>query len=122
MKINYRILSADKTNHAIVVRYWTEVLSEDDLATEFNPNGSIKLDENNQYPVRCATDYNITLYDYHNPSEEDIKTAVMDHAPIKWLQLKEDMILNKNATNLKSANKLLNKDDSFEVRVPTNKI
>lgn len=117
MKINYKILNADKTNHSIVVRYWTENLNEDDLAIEFNPNGSIKLNEFDNSPIRCSTDYNITLYEYHDPSEEDIKTVIMDHAPIKWLQLKEEMKLNKNSKNLKSANKLINKEDSFEVRL-----
>lgn len=79
MQINYRILSADESECSIVVRYWTDLLSEKDL--------SIDPKEPNDVPLRCRTDYNLNIWDA-SLSEDQIHDFILSNAPIAWFELK----------------------------------
>jgi hypothetical protein len=99
----------------MVVRYWTDVISEDSLAIEFEPNGSIKL-ASDGWPVRCSSDFNMAFFNNKTPTREDVLQLIKNNAPVAWLRLKEDVINPDVKTDLNSAEKLIGKEDSFEVR------
>lgn len=91
MKINYRILKIDKSQNSIEVRYWTDKISEEQLSSEFEPDGSPRKYDNGEI-MRCKTDYNINLYEIYSPSERDLEEIIMRNAPIMWLKNQEDLL------------------------------
>ena len=81
MKISYKILSVNQNDASIVVRYFTDFLSEQELAGR--------------------TDYNLTLWNL-NMSENELHDYILTNAPMDWLQLKESVINKKINTQLLS--------------------
>ena len=63
VNIKWKILEKNENEQAIIVRYWTDMVSQEDLrnASENLPDGT---------PVRCVTDYNINIW-HHLESEEE---------------------------------------------------
>jgi len=116
MKINYRILSVEEDQHSMVVRYWTDKITEEMLAIEFEPNGKIRKTKHG-WPVRCSTDYNLNFYNNYDPSKEEVNHYIMKNAPIEWLKLKEEILDPRVKMNLDSVKQLVNKDSSFEVNI-----
>ena len=80
MSIKFKILSVDSNSHSMVVRYFSDLVSEDNLASEFDLNGNILKDQNGS-PVRCRTDYNISIRDFPSPSEERLIEIASEYAP-----------------------------------------
>lgn len=113
MKINYRILEVEEENHSITVRYFTDILTEELLASVFNDDGSIRIDANGR-PIRCSTDYSITIYEDLCPSEDIIIGKIMDSAPTQFLYIKEQNYVNNTSTNLSNVYSLLNVTKAFE--------
>lgn len=116
MKINYRVLHIDEAQHSIVVRYWTDIVSEEMLAQEFEPNGKIRLTRHG-WPTRCVTDYSLTFFEKNIPTEEEVDFFIKKNAPVGWLKLKEEVLDPKVHTDLISVKPLLHKDNSFEANV-----
>lgn len=87
MNIKYRIIEVHQKEHSFVVRYYTDLITEDMLACQFNEDGSIMR---NVYdaPIRCRTDYNLTMFNDH-ASEEDIDQQIRQAAPAEWLRIQE---------------------------------
>ena len=83
-KIKYRIIDVNESEQTITVRYWTDFLSEEDLAYDANrnPDGT---------PVRCRTDYNFSLWDMYK-TEEDIEKMIINSIPIDWFKLQYKVI------------------------------
>lgn len=92
INLKYRLLRADSNEHSIVVRYFTDIITEDMLATEFDHNGAIMRTEGG-WPTRTRTDYNINIWQVPSPSQEEIEKVIQGAAPADWLYLQE-MILN----------------------------
>lgn len=105
----FRILEVNDKNHCMTVRYWTDKLSEDSLASHFDNNGKIIRDKKGN-PVRCRTDFNITFYDHLNPSVEDIENEIRRNAPVRWLKLLEDIEDPYIKTSLENINKFMNEN------------
>lgn len=116
MKINYRVLHVDENQHSMVVRYWTDTVSEDMLATEFESNGKIKRSKNGP-PLRCSTDYSLTFYDNPQPTEEEVDFFIKRNAPVNWLKIKEEVLNPNIKTDLSAAKKILLQDLNFEVNI-----
>lgn len=113
MKIHYRLLQIDKKEHSIVVRYYTDLITEEKLANEFNEDGTIKMSENGNYPSKCRTDCNLNIFETPSPSKEDIIKIIEQSAPITWLHMQEQ-ILNENIdTNLESIEDILYQSNNF---------
>jgi len=76
--LHYKIIEVWPDDHLIVARYWTDVLSEETLASDANrnPDGT---------PVRCRTDVAINL---SVPPEkgDDLDKLLVSHAPYEWLK------------------------------------
>lgn len=106
MEIKYKILNLDHKEHAIEVRYYTDVLTEELLIAD-------KADTNKREdgsPWRCKTDYNLTIF--KKPcTVEDVHAQIMSSAPIDWLDVKEHAETNENA--LSHLEHLVGKEHSF---------
>lgn len=101
MKVYYRILEVNENEHSFVVRYYTDKLTENILATDLNIDGSIRRTKEG-YPTRCRTDYNIAFFEHNVPTEEDIKKKIDQSAPIEWFKLKENILDPNVETSLSS--------------------
>jgi hypothetical protein len=80
VNIHYRVLSIDETECSLIVRYFTDELSEHDL--RMDPSSP-----DTGSPERCRTDYNLTVWD-QNISEQDLHDYIVRSAPHDWLKLK----------------------------------
>jgi hypothetical protein len=90
MNIHYRIIKVDPASHGIVVRYFTDKVTEMDLANSLNPDGSVILNADG-YPVSTRTDVMVNIYNTPAPSNEEIEKRVMMSAPVEWLKLQENI-------------------------------
>jgi hypothetical protein len=90
MNIHYRIVRVDPAAHGIVVRYFTDKVTEMDLANSLNPDGSVILNADG-YPVSTRTDVMMSIYDTPAPSNEELEKRIMLTAPVEWLKLQEDI-------------------------------
>lgn len=110
MEVKYRIINVDPSQHSITVRYYTNLLSEDSLATSFNSDGSIARD-NDGYPLRCQTDYHINIWKTNPaPTIDEIKTIAGGSAPYDWFKLKHDILDPNIDTSLSVINNILNQE------------
>lgn len=110
MEVKYRIIDVDPNQHSIVVRYYTNVLSEDSLATSFNTDGSIARGQDGS-PLRCQTDYNINIWKTETPpTVDDIKKIANDSAPYDWFKLKHDILDPNVDTSLSVVSSLINQE------------
>ena len=90
MNIQYRIVKVDPESHGVVIRYFTDKLTETDLASSFNEDGSVKLNADG-YPVSTRTDVMMSIYDTPTPSSEEVEKRIMMNAPVDWLKIQEDI-------------------------------
>jgi hypothetical protein len=109
-KVKYRIIEVDSSQHSIVVRYYTDILSQDDLATSFDTNNTI-MRRPDGTPQRCQTDYNINIWKTDpSPTIEDIHEIAKGAAPYDWFKLKH-AVLNPNVdTTLNVVNSIINQE------------
>lgn len=120
MKIKYRILNVDLNEHSIYVRYYTDIITEDSLATEFDENNNVRYKDG--FPTRCRTDYHLNIWQIPSPSEEELKTLIMSSAPINWFMLQESIKNEEIDTSLSSAINLKHKEHEFETKALSNKL
>lgn len=105
MKVNYRVLQIIPDEHSIVVRYFTDKISEDDLAIDKN-TGTIKRTPEG-YPERCRTDYNLNIFKVPSPTKEEIMDIIMSSAPADWLTMQEAILDENIDTSLSVVEDLL---------------
>jgi hypothetical protein len=81
MNIHYKIVEVWPQDHLIVARYWTDVLTEEFLASDSNryENGT---------PVRCRTDVSMSI-SIPPPSEKELEEMIFKAAPLKFLETLE---------------------------------
>jgi len=79
MNLHYRILSVDEDEFSMVVRFFTDEISERELS--INPN------EQSDTPDRCRTDYNLNLW--REMTEDQLHQHIAQSAPVQWLMRKE---------------------------------
>jgi hypothetical protein len=101
MNINYKIVEVWSKDHLIVVRFWTDVLSEEFLASDSNR----KYDGT---PVRCRSDVSITL-PIPAPTGEELDNIITRQAPVSWLKTLEDVIDPEVNTSMIHIEELLGK-------------
>ena len=114
MKIYYRILSVNESDHTFTVRYWTDIISEIDMCGVFDSDGSPRLDDNG-IPVRCRTDYNLCMFDNLNPTVEEIEQQIKLTCPISWFNLLEKTKTNPSGVSLSNVNPLIGITENFDV-------
>jgi hypothetical protein len=92
MNIHYKIVEVWPQDHLIVARFWTDILSE-----EFLASGPDRKEDGT--PVRCRSDISLTL-PIPAPNGEDLEKLILNNAPIVWLQTLEDVHNPNIDTNL----------------------
>lgn len=107
MEVKYRIIKIDPEEHSIIVRYFTDKITEVMLAMELDGEGNAVLDENG-FPTMCRTDYNINIFQVPSPSQEDVIRIINQNAPIDWLVLQENIKDPNIDTSLSSISDLVN--------------
>ncbi len=90
MNIHYRIVRADPAAHGVLIRYWTDKVTEMDLASQFDADGNPVLNADG-YPVATRTDSFMSIYETPTPSPEVIAKRIIAQAPVDWLKLQEDI-------------------------------
>lgn len=83
MKIHYKIVEVWPNDHLIVVRYWTDLITE-----EFLASGPEKLEDGS--PVRCRSDVALSI-PIPPPSDSELQTFILNNAPSAFLQTLEDI-------------------------------
>lgn len=83
MKIHYKIVEVWPNDHLIVVRYWTDIITEDFLAS--SPE---KLEDGS--PVRCRSDVALSI-PIPAPSDSELEAFLLKNAPLNFLKTLEDV-------------------------------
>jgi hypothetical protein len=83
MNIHYKIVEVWPNDHLIVARYWTDVLSEEFLASDSNR-------KEDGTPVRCRSDVSITL-PIPAPTGAALEKLILANVPMAWLQTLENV-------------------------------
>jgi dTDP-4-amino-4,6-dideoxygalactose transaminase len=104
MIIKYKIVELYEDNRTMVVRYYTELLSEQELVSVPNPNDETK-------PFRCKTDVSISI-PIPEPSEKELVKLILSNAPIKALETFEKLKLEPEIKALPTVVGLLNIEQS----------
>ena len=102
--LKYKILKIVPEEHAIIVRYFNDVMTEDELATSFDENNQIIRREDGS-PAACRTDYNLNVWRTPTPTEQEIKDFLEMNAPTDWIYLQEkikDETVDTTMDHLKS--------------------
>jgi hypothetical protein len=94
MNIHYKIVEVWPNDHLIVARFWTDLLSEEFLASDSNRN-------EDGTPVRCRSDVSLTL-PVPAPTGEALEKLILMNAPTAWLQTLEN-VQNPNVNTDMSA-------------------
>jgi hypothetical protein len=122
MNVKFKIIETDLSQHSMVVRYYTDYFTEDNLASSFitGSSGEQTIDRRpDGSPIRCVTDCNINIWQTEPPpTEEDLISIAKQSAPYSWFKLRYD-VLNPNVdTSLSAVNSLLGKEFIAEEPAP----
>jgi hypothetical protein len=82
MNIHYKIIELWPDDHLIVARYWTDLISEESLASDSNR-------KEDGTPVRCRSDVSINLPVPMPATPEEIDELVKLSGPYEWLKTLE---------------------------------
>lgn len=91
MNLKYKIIEVYPEQHSIVVRFYTDVITEEMLATDVL-NGVIR---------RGRTDFNIDL-PFPAPTGDALKELIVSKAPSDWLATQEAVLNPVLDTSLSS--------------------
>ena len=83
MKIHYKIVEVWPDDHLIVARYWTDIITE-----EFLASSSEKLEDGS--PVRCRSDVSLSI-PIPAPNQSELETFLLANAPSGFLKTLEDV-------------------------------
>lgn len=103
MDIHYKIIKVFPEEHSIVVRFFTDVLTEEKLSVD--PDITNKLSDGS--PERCRTDYNINL-PVPAPVDGELEKYIMLHAPVQWFIMHEQIADPNVDTSLSHIQPLIN--------------
>jgi hypothetical protein len=93
MNLHYKIVEVWPSDHLIVARYWTDVLSEEFLTSDSNR-------KEDGTPVRCRSDVSLTL-PIPAPTGKDLEDFIVRQAPIEWLETLEKVQAPEIDTSMK---------------------
>lgn len=96
MNLKYKIVEVNPASHSIVVRFYTDTLTEDALASQL-VDGEV---------VRCRTDYSIDL-PVPAPQGDALKEFITARAPKEWLKTQEALLNPATSNSLTALDALL---------------
>jgi hypothetical protein len=126
----FRVIEINPHEHSVIVRYFSDKLSEDDLATSVvyeDGNKIIQRGEDGN-PLRCRTDTNFNIWQTPSPNEEELTKIFNDAAPVDWFKIQHDVLdINVDtslgsAKSMKNKNIKVNKPEKQQFPVPDNKV
>lgn len=112
MNIHYRIVKVDVGSHGVLVRYWTDKVTEMDLAEPQNLPDGPPLNADG-YPLNTRTDILLTIYDTPTPTPEELDKRIMMAAPVDWLRLQEDIKDKSIDTSMRETRNLIGDTKAF---------
>ena len=77
--MKYKIIEINSNDHSIVVRFYTNKITEQDLAVQFDDKGNV---------LRSRTDFNIDL-PVPPPTGPALEKFILKYAPRDWLNKRE---------------------------------
>jgi hypothetical protein len=98
MNIKYKIIEVWPDEHQIVVRYTTDLITEDSVVLARDADDNI---------VRCRTDVPITL-PVPTPTGDALDSLIMQNAPVTFLKTKESVLDPNLDTSLSGLESLIN--------------
>lgn len=102
MTLKYKIIEVYPSEHSIVVRYYSDVVTEKMLATQVDPvSGAI---------LRGRTDFNINL-PIPAPTGKALEDLILDRAPTEFLDLHEAIVNPSVDTSLSGLLPLVGKEN-----------
>jgi hypothetical protein len=107
MNLKYKIIETDTAQHSIVVRYYTDVVTETILATDIL-DGIIR---------RCRTDFSIDL-PVPAPTGTALHDLIVARAPTAWLKTQEDVVNPNVDTSLSAVTPLVGVETGFVEPTP----
>lgn len=107
MNLHYKIVEVWPQDHLVVIRYWTDVLSEELLASN-----DIRKEDGT--PERCRSDVSVTL-PIPAPEGAELEKLLISYAPLEWLKTMEKIQAPEIDTSMDGIMKL--KDASFTVDI-----
>jgi hypothetical protein len=103
INLKYKIVEVNTNEHSIVVRYYTDITTEEMLAVD-TLDGVIR---------RCRTDYSLDL-PVPAPSGADLDTFIVARAPVVWFETQQAVANPSVDTSLSSILPLLNVENSIQ--------
>lgn len=92
MNLKFKIISVDEAEQSIVVRFYTDKITEEMLASQVDRDGNI---------LRCRTDVNITFPDAETrPKGDALEDYILRQAPVHFFNLKEQVADSKVDTSM----------------------
>ena len=110
MNLHYKVIEVHPEEHSIVVRYYTDILTEEKLAS-FPDDTEKRLDGS---PIRCRTDYNINV-PIPAPEGQELENFIIQRAPLQWLDMQEKIVDKDIDTSLSTFKELMNITKKIEV-------
>ena len=98
MNIKYKIIEVWPDEHQIVVRYTTDLITEESVVLARDADDNI---------VRCRTDVPITL-PIPTPTGDALDSLIMQNAPVTFLKTKESVLDPNLDTSLSDLESLIN--------------
>jgi hypothetical protein len=92
MNINYKIVEVHEDSRTMVVRYYTDIVTENDLDVMQNSNS-------NTSPARCKTDVSLNI-PIPEPTEQELHKIVLKHVPLEALRTFEALKTQSSNTVL----------------------
>ena len=86
MDIHYKIVEVIPNEHSIIVRYFTDFMTEEMLNSM--PDSPERREDGS--PMRCRTDYNINL-PVPAPAGEDLNKFILERAPLHWFDIHQSI-------------------------------
>ena len=114
--VKYRIIETHPKEHSVTVRYYTDKLTEDMLATERDIDGKPSKLGPDGKPLRCRTDYYINVWEPEGLTEERLHELLTRSVNFDWFKLQHKILDPNIDTSLSIAENLKGKE--FFVNVP----
>jgi hypothetical protein len=105
MNFKYKIIEVHPELHSIVVRYYTDTVTEEYLA-HLDSDGNPRLNEDGTFQ-RCKFDLNIQLWEIPPPTGDALHARIVECAPVHAMNLDEKIVNPEIDTELTEMTSLL---------------
>lgn len=115
MKLKYKIIEVHPDQHSIVVRFYTDEISEEKLVSQFNEDGSPLMTSEGNI-ARCRTDYSINIWKVPAPEGQELHDTIVRGAPVDWLKLQGLILDDSVDTSMNHIHALKHQEFEHEIK------